>query len=57
MKKKAKRLTLNRETLAGLENDKLEQVAGGAFTDNPDICFSGQRTCGTCVQTCTTNRC
>lgn len=57
MKKKTKRLKLSRETLAGLENNNLEQVAGGAYTDNPNICFSGQQTCGTCVLTCTTNRC
>ncbi|HEV2855600.1 MAG TPA: hypothetical protein VHC97_22620 [Thermoanaerobaculia bacterium] len=56
MKKKAKRLTLSRETLVNLENS-LEQVAGGAYTNNPDICFSGQATCATCVNTCTTNRC
>jgi hypothetical protein len=56
MKKQTKRLTLSRETLVNLEND-LEKVAGGAYTDNPDICWSGQATCATCRLTCTTNRC
>ena len=55
MKKNTKKLVLNRETLASLERG-LAQVVGG-ITNNPDVCFSGQRTCATCVATCTTNRC
>lgn len=55
-KKTTKKLTLNRETLSSLESE-LEKVAAGAYTDNPDICWSGQRTCATCGRTCTTNLC
>jgi hypothetical protein len=64
MKKTAKRLVLNRETLGNLGHN-LEQVAGGvtAVTDCgsqscPAICtFSGYRTCVTCGGTCGTNLC
>lgn len=54
MKKNPKKLVLNRETLANLE-ECLGQVAGG---DSHYACWSGYRTCGTCNnQTCGTNLC
>jgi hypothetical protein len=64
MKKTAKRLMLNRETLVHLEQNP-GQVAGGvtAVTDCgsqscPVLCtFSGYRTCVTCGGTCGTNLC
>jgi len=57
MKKMLKsRLTLNRETLAHLEEQDLGQIAGG--TSSPKICtFSGYQTCATCQNTCGTNYC
>lgn len=54
MRKKSKKLTLNRETLTQLERPDLEQVAGGATLRT---CYSGYRTCGTCELTCGTNEC
>jgi hypothetical protein len=57
MKRTPKKLTLQRETLAGLTRSELEQAAGG-FTIRPDECqYSGRRTCLTCEATCTTNYC
>lgn len=44
MKKKTKRLTLNRETLAGLRNDQLEGAVGG-FTEKPAICCGASGSC------------
>jgi len=58
MKKKSKKLVLNRETLVYLERN-LEEVAGGV-TKNPSLCgtgFSGYDTCATCGNTCGTNLC
>jgi hypothetical protein len=57
MKKMLKsRLTLNRETLAHLEEQDLGQIAGG--TSSPKVCtFSGYQTCATCQNTCGTNYC
>lgn len=51
-----KRLTLNRETLAHLEEQNLEQIAGGG-SGPADCTFSGYRTCATCKNTCGTNYC
>jgi hypothetical protein len=57
MKRTPKKLTLQRETLAGLTRSELEQAAGG-FTIRPDECqYSGRKTCLTCEATCTTNYC
>jgi hypothetical protein len=67
MKKRVKRLALNRETLVRLENN-LEQVVGGitAVADcGTRTCapphsgceWSGYRTCNSCQNTCTTNYC
>ena len=54
MKKKVKKLLLNRETLASLETN-LEQVVGGITLRCQ---YSGYRTCGTCDNaTCGTNLC
>lgn len=53
MKKTAKKLALNRETLTNLE-ENLGQVAGGITLRCP---YSGQNTCNTCVATCTSNYC
>jgi hypothetical protein len=51
---KTKRLVLCRETLVELDRLDLRQVDGGATA----LCeWSGRATCGTCVQTCTTNLC
>jgi hypothetical protein len=67
MKKKTKKLALNRDTLLSLDQN-LWQVAGG--TTQVDVCgtrscappyshceYSGQRTCNTCAGSCTTNLC
>jgi hypothetical protein len=59
-KKLAKKLVLNRETLAELDGFALQGVAGGAtVTCQPDNCdySNGRRTCLTCDLTCTTNNC
>jgi hypothetical protein len=57
MKKTAKKMVLNRETLGHLEHS-LEKVAGGAtgysYCHCPD---TGRQTCNTCEATCTTNFC
>jgi hypothetical protein len=55
MKKKTKKLMLNRETLTQLEQPDLQQVAG-AITARPP-CYSGYQTCGTCNLTCNTVEC
>jgi hypothetical protein len=57
MKKKTiKKLEINRETLAKLDELELHPVAGG--TSTPEHCtFSGYRTCNTCGMTCGTNYC
>jgi hypothetical protein len=55
MKKKPKKLELHRETLAALDQRELTRADGGAYTDYG--CFSGYQTCGSCQNTCTTNRC
>ena len=68
MKKKVKKLVLNRETLASLDPPDLQRAAGGtgythytcpSFTCQPYNCqFSdGRDTCYTCENTCTTNYC
>jgi hypothetical protein len=44
MKKNAKRLTLNRETLHSLEAGELETVAGG-LTQKPVICCAASDSC------------
>jgi len=54
MKKKSKKLTLNRETLTQLDQDNLQQAAGAATART---CYSGYRTCATCELTCGTNEC
>jgi hypothetical protein len=64
MRKRTKRLVLNRDTLVKMEHN-LEQVEGAAtaVTDCgsascPVLCtFSGYRTCVTCGGTCGTNLC
>jgi len=60
MKKKTKKLSLNRETLVHLDRN-LSQVGGGAtqFTvcGSCNCTFSGRATCNTCEATCTTNFC
>ena len=65
MKKKMRKLALNRETLAELDRLNLQEAVGGAtqytcpsFTCYPDNCeFSRRATCTTCQMTCTTNYC
>jgi hypothetical protein len=64
MKRKPKKLSLNRETLAELDRSDIKYVAGGnvsnvaTCTQRPDVCdFSGRATCTTCQLTCTTNLC
>lgn len=53
MKKTMKRLVLNRETLANLD-EGLDKAAGGITR----FCtFSGDNTCQTCIATCGTNLC
>jgi hypothetical protein len=54
MKKQMKKLSLNRETLTGLDED-LGQVAGGVTLKA--CTFSGYNTCQTCGATCGTNLC
>ena len=44
MRKSAKRLTLNRETLLSLETGELATVAGG-FTERPVICCVASGSC------------
>ncbi len=69
MKKRTKKLALNRETLVHLEND-LGQIVGGltAVTEcGTRTCMpphsgceysgAGRQTCLTCQRTCTTNLC
>ena len=67
MKKRTKKLALNRETLTRLEHD-LGHVAGGAtavadcgtrtcMPPHSGCEFSGRQTCFTCQATCTTNLC
>lgn len=57
MKKKAKKLTLSRETVLGLELQKT--VGGGPVrTGYPFPCpYSGEDTCTTCATFCTSNYC
>ena len=58
MKKKLpKKLSLNRETLALLEQPALQEAAGGVTATCGGCQFSGRQTCGTCQVTCTTNFC
>ena len=64
MKRKPKKLSLNRETLAELDKAEMTFVAGGnvsntpTCTQRPNVCdFSGRATCTTCQLTCTTNLC
>jgi hypothetical protein len=59
MKKTAKKMVLNRETLVRLEQS-LDQVAGGFDTNEYSFCRcpdTGRDTCMTCEATCTTNFC
>lgn len=53
MKKKAPKLTLNRETLAHLSNRQLEGAAGGATYDKSCLlsCYAGCSAVG-CTDTC-----
>jgi hypothetical protein len=56
MKKRAKKFSLNRETVLAL--DDLQTVAGGARTVYPFPCpYSGEFTCTTCASFCTSNYC
>jgi len=53
LKKKLKKISLNRETLRSLDGEKLEGVWGGATigcTKNPTVCapLSGCYTCDVC---------
>jgi hypothetical protein len=53
MKRRLKKLTLNRETLHGL-GDEIKAVAAGAYTDRPRICTvdpacTGPSACVQCV--------
>lgn len=64
MKRKPKKLSLNRETLADLDKNEIRQVVGGGVSNvatctvQPNHCdFSGRATCTTCQLTCTTNLC
>lgn len=66
MKRRPKKLALNRETLSGLEQSleqELQQVAGGATLtcmaphSHCEYSGAGRRTCLTCQLTCTTNYC
>ena len=69
MKKRTKKLVLNRETLAGLDRSDLQGAAGGvsyvgcytyqAYSCQPNRCpySEGRNTCFTCEGTCTTNYC
>ncbi len=63
MKRKPKKLSLNRETLTDLDNNVIRHVVGGvsnvaSCTCRPNNCdFSGRATCTTCQLTCTTNFC
>ncbi len=57
MKKRLKKLTLSRETLAELDRQNLWPAVGGV-TNPPDCDFSNRNTCATCDNvTCTTNFC
>ena len=54
MKKKTFKLALHRETLANLSNRQLEEVAGGAATNDKSCllsCFAGCSAVG-CTDTC-----
>ena len=44
MKKRHRRLTLNRETIRNLDANHLHNVVGGAFTDQPDCDTHGPET-------------
>lgn len=59
MKKKLKKLTINRETLLSLDRLHLvERVAGAASVDcTYTNCCSGLRTCATCGGQCGTRLC
>lgn len=72
MKKRTKKLVLNRETLAGLDRSNLQQAAGGTGYPSYETCYTyqgyscqpnrcpyseGRNTCFTCEGTCTTNYC
>jgi hypothetical protein len=54
MKKQAKKLTLAKETLRGLEESgDLKNAVGGTYRDSVcDGCDSGFNTCATFVRTC-----
>jgi hypothetical protein len=52
MKKRLKKLTLNRETLHAL-GDNLKAVAGGVYTDRPRICTTDCTGPSACVQCAT----
>jgi hypothetical protein len=50
MKKRAKKLSLNRETLRNLEETSVRQAVGGTFVDSLcEPCTTGTR----CTQCCT----
>ena len=60
MKKRVKKLTLNRETLLSLDGFHLQQAEGGAtgvLCTTYTNCCSGYNTCATCRVTCTTKYC
>ncbi len=44
MKKRNRRLTLNRETIRNLDANHLHNVVGGAFTDHTDCDTQGPET-------------
>jgi hypothetical protein len=58
MKKKHRKLRLNRETLRELESGDLRGVAGGA-TENPTRCDPNSNcvTCDACTETRTCDTC
>ena len=45
MKKSRKKLTLHRQTIGSLTNDRLSEAAGGGKSDAPSFCA----TCGSCA--------
>jgi hypothetical protein len=53
----AKKLELSKETLRDLERASVGKVAGGSAACTFTNCCSGQNTCATCEQTCTSVYC
>ena len=49
-KKRIKKLRLSKKTIRNLEDQKLAEAQGGAWTDS---CTVGTRACSSCTRSCT----